>query len=103
MLTIFEVQESGIDVEGDEPQAMSEDFVGDDGGVAPYVHPLYTYRRYLHLSACASAKHRQKTYLCDKNASEGIGDGGIDADEIKVDGAIRETLDSDGEFLTPGE
>lgn len=44
----------------------------------------------------ASAKHGGWTYLGDENASEGIGDGGIDADEIKLDGAIRETLDSDG-------
>lgn len=49
VLTIFEDQESRVNVEGDESQTMSEDFVGDDGGVAPYVHTFYTYRGHLHL------------------------------------------------------
>lgn len=68
---------------------MSKDFVGDDGGVAPYVHAFYAYRGYLHPSARTSAKRGGRTYLGDENASEGICDGGIDADKIKIDGAIR--------------
>lgn len=57
MLTVFEVQKGRVDVEGDESQAVSKDFVGDDGGVTPYVDAFYTYRRYLRLSVCASVKH----------------------------------------------
>ena len=56
VLTVFHVQDGGIDVERDETQAVGEDFVGDDGGVAPYVHAFYTYRRYLLKSACMSAR-----------------------------------------------
>lgn len=82
-LTIFHVQKGGVDVEGDESQTVGEDFVGDDGGVAPYVDAFDAYRG----------------YLCDEDASEGVGDGRVDPDEIKVDGAIRETLDADGQPL----
>ena len=55
MLTVFQVQKGRVDVERDESQAVSEDLVGDDGGVAPYVGAFYTYRRYLGLSVHASA------------------------------------------------
>lgn len=101
VLTVFHVQEGRIDVEGDESQAVSEDFVGDDRCVAPHVHAFYAYGRYLRRSV-GICKARKGAYLCDEDASEGIGDGGIDADEIKVDGAIRETFDADGETLHGG-
>lgn len=97
-LTVFEVQERWVDVEGDESQAMGEDFVSNDGGVAPYIRAFYACCGYLHRSGRVSGKHG-RIYLGYEDTSEGIGNGGIDADEVELDGAIRETLDSDGESL----
>lgn len=103
VLTVFHVQKGRIDVEGDESQAVSEDFVGDDASIAPYVHAFYTHRRYLQPVKVVRLQSTVGTYLGDENTSEGIGNGGVDADEIKLDGAIRETFDSDGQSLTSGE
>jgi hypothetical protein len=73
----------GVDVEGDEADALREDLVDDDRGVVVDVDVLYAY--------CGD--------LCDDDAPERVGDGGVDADEVKVDRAVGDAPDLDCEIL----
>lgn len=55
----------GVAGEGDEAETVGEDLVLDDGGVVLYVDILYGDGR----------------DLCDEDAAEGVGDGGVDTNE----------------------
>ncbi len=61
-----------VHIEGNEADALRKDFVLDDGGVVPDVDVLDGHGR----------------HLSDHDPAECIGDGGVDADEVKIDGSI---------------
>jgi hypothetical protein len=95
--TIFCVEQGGIDVERDKPDAVGEDLVDDHARVVPHVHALNHDRRHLRPSArpykkggkarTSAMRMRRKAFAMD--ASTPTRSNSIDRFESRVTATFR--------------
>lgn len=79
----MELHERRVDIQRHEPETLRHDFVVYDASIVPHVDVL----------------DGDGWYFCNQNTAESIGDGGVDADEVELDAALREPLYFDFEVL----